>query len=134
MIPPLIQIAIDWDMVYIFQIGNIYGTNRMPELIEYLDDRGRSPFARWYKRLDAQTAVRIRVALGRLEQDGASDIKGLEDGVFEYRLHFGAGYRVYFGKEGDELIILLVGGSKQRQSADIKKAKQYWRDYLNQRG
>lgn len=101
----------------------------MPQLSEYLDERGRSPFARWFNKLDAQTAVRIRVALARLEMGSAADIKGLGGGVYEYRLHFGAGYRVYFGKEGDALVILLVGGSKQRQSADVANAKALWRDY-----
>ena len=106
----------------------------MPQLREYLDEHGKSPFARWFKNLDAQTAVRVRVALARLEMGGAADIKGLGGGVFEYRLHFGAGYRIYFGKEGDALVILLIGGSKQRQSTDIANAKTLWRDHEDRKG
>ena len=105
----------------------------MVELVEYLDERGRSTFGVWFKKLDAQTAVRVRVALARLEQGGASDIKGLGAGILEYRLHFGAGYRIYFGRDGDALVVLLVGGSKQRQSADIEKAKRLWAEYLNRK-
>lgn len=57
------------------------------------------------------------------------DHKGVGAGVYEYRIDFGPGYRIYFGKDGDQLVILLAGGTKKRQDADIRTAKEHWRDY-----
>lgn len=59
-----------------------------------------------------------------------SNAKRLPGGVFEYRINFGPGYRIYFGREGDRIIILLGGGSKRRQSEDIRLAQGLWMDYL----
>ena len=64
-----------------------------------------------------------------MEQGNFSNVKGVGAGVYEYRIDFGPGYRVYFGKDGDYLVILLAGGTKKRQHADIAAAKEYWRDY-----
>lgn len=65
----------------------------------------------------------------RMEQGNLSNAKGVGAGVTEYRINFGPGYRVYFGKDGDTLIILLGGGSKKRQRNDIEEAKVLWREY-----
>jgi len=64
-----------------------------------------------------------------MEQGNFSNVKGIGAGVYEYRIDFGPGYRIYFGKDGNLLVILLAGGTKKRQSADIAAAKEYWQDY-----
>jgi putative addiction module killer protein len=68
-------------------------------------------------------------ALARLEQGNFSNVKSVGEGVLEYRIDFGPGYRVYFGRDGEALVILLAGGTKKRQQRDIEAAHGYWRDY-----
>ena len=101
----------------------------MMKLVEYLTTNGKSPFAKWYNSLNATIAAKIAVALIRMQQGNFSNVKGVGAGVLEYRIGFGAGYRIYFAKDGDEIIILLAGGSKKRQQKDIENAKLYWHDY-----
>ena len=101
----------------------------MIEIVEYLNANEESPFAQWFERLDAQAAARVTVALTRMEQGNFSDTKGVGAGVFERKLNFGPGYRIYFGKDGDQLVILLAGGTKKRQGNDILAAHQRWEDY-----
>ncbi len=96
---------------------------------EYLLPNGRSPYARWFDGLDARAAAKVLVSLTRLELGNHSNAKSLGSGLFELKIDFGPGYRVYFGKDGDRLIILLGGGTKKRQSDDIKTAKVIWQDY-----
>ena len=79
----------------------------MIEIREYLDDRGRSPFGRWFDSLDASAAVRVRTSLARMEAGNLSNIRGVGNGVLECRINVGLGYRVYFGRDGDTLIVLL---------------------------
>ncbi len=67
--------------------------------------------------------------LVRMEQGNLSNSKGIGEGVFECRIDFGPGYRIYFGKDGDALVILLGGGTKKRQQNDIAKAKILWKEY-----
>ena len=85
-------------------------------LREYLDDVGRSPFGRWFDSLDAPAAARVTTALARVVQGNFSNVKGVGTGVFEYRIDFGPGYRVYLGKDGGALVILVGGGTKKRQA------------------
>ena len=99
------------------------------EIREYLDKAGRSPFGRWFNDLDATVAARVTTALARIEQGNFSNVKGVGAGVFEYRIDFGPGYRVYFGKDGDTLVIVVAGGSKKRQAQDIADAHERWADY-----
>lgn len=96
---------------------------------EYLDARGNSPYAKWFSQLNANAAAKVATAVYRMEQGNFSNVKGIGAGVYEYRIDFGPGYRVYFGKDGDLLVILLAGGTKKRQSADITTARGYWLDY-----
>jgi putative addiction module killer protein len=96
---------------------------------EYLDALGKSPFAGWFDDLDAQAAVKITVALTRISQGNLSNVKSVGGGVAEYRIDFGPGYRIYFGREGDEIVILLAGGTKRRQQDDIRNATERWQDY-----
>lgn len=99
------------------------------EIREYIDSAGRSPFTRWFDRLDYEAASRVTTALRRMGQGNLSNAKGLEAGVFELKLNFGPGYRIYFGRDGDKLIILLGGGTKSRQERDIQAAVANWRAY-----
>ena len=101
----------------------------MLDVREYLNEDGASPFADWYARLDATAAAKITVVLARIEQGNLSNVKGVGEGVLEYRLDFGPGYRVYFGRDGDVLVILLAGGTKNRQQRDIEVAQVRWADY-----
>ncbi|WP_279355700.1 type II toxin-antitoxin system RelE/ParE family toxin [Fundidesulfovibrio agrisoli] len=103
------------------------------EVQEYLDERGKSPFAHWFVTLDAHAAAKVAAALYRLEQGNFSRVEGVGGGVFECKIHFGPGYRVYFGKDGERLVILLGGGSKKRQGADIAAASACWQDYKRRR-
>jgi len=101
----------------------------MIEIKEYLDAQGRSPYANWFDRLNAQAAAKVVTALSRIEQGNFSNTKGVGGGVFEYRIDFGPGYRVYFGKDGETIVILLGGGTKKRQQKDIEAAQTLWQDY-----
>ncbi|MDE0332821.1 MAG: type II toxin-antitoxin system RelE/ParE family toxin [Nitrospinae bacterium] len=96
---------------------------------EYIDAEGRSPCAGWFDRLNTQAAAKVTTALVRMAHGNLSNTKGVGDGVFERRINFGPGYRIYFGKDGDTLIILLGGGTKSRQQDDIEAARDLWRDY-----
>ena len=98
-------------------------------VLEYLDRAGSSPFAAWFRNLDATAAAKVTTALRRLELGIFSNVKGAGAGVFEYRIDFGPGYRIYFGKDGDTVVILLAGGTKKRQDRDIADAHERWADY-----
>ena len=101
----------------------------MLELKEYIDTEGHSPHARWFNRLDAQAAAKVATALVRMEQGNLSNAKGVGGGILECRVDFGPGYRVYFGRDGDALIILLGGGTKTRQQKNIQRAQDLWQEY-----
>ncbi len=97
-------------------------------IVEYLRG-GKSRFEKWFNTLDAAAAAKITTALYRLEHGNVSNVKSVGKGVLEYKVDFGPGYRIYFGKKGNDLIILLGGGSKKTQSEDIIKAQTAWQDY-----
>ena len=101
----------------------------MLELRYYLTSDGQSPFESWFTDLEAASAAKVSVALARLEQGNLSNVKTVGEGVLEYRIDWGPGYRVYFGRDGETLVILLTGGTKQRQARDIARAKEFWTDY-----
>jgi len=98
------------------------------QILEFAESKG-SPFAAWFNSLDAATAVRVDKYIRRLEAGNFGAAKALRDGVFELRLDFGPGYRVYYGRDGNTIIILLGGGSKRRQNADIAAAIERWKIY-----
>lgn len=101
----------------------------MPEIREYETNDGRSPFAEWFESVDAKAAAKVTAAIARLEAGNPGDVKAVGQGVSERRIDFGPGYRVYFGQDGSELVVLLIGGTKKRQQRDIERAKEYWADY-----
>ncbi len=91
---------------------------------------GKRPFEDWTRSLkDPVTVRRIQARLAGVSAGNLGDVKLIGDGVSELRLAFGPGYRIYFGTDGEELIILLSGGDKGSQDRDIIKAKEYWADY-----
>src|SRR5579863_9613548 len=98
-------------------------------IVEYIGPNGRSAYARWFERLNAPAAAKIATALYRLSQGNFSNVKGVSAGVFEQRIDFGPGYRVYFGKDGDTLVVLLGGSTKQRQQEAISAAQDAWKEY-----
>jgi putative addiction module killer protein len=98
------------------------------ELKEF-SESGNSPFANWFDSLDAVTAARVDRYIRRLEAGNFGSAKMLREGVSELKLDFGPGYRVYFGRDGKTIIILLGGGSKRRQSTDIAAAIERWKRY-----
>ena len=100
----------------------------MYRLREYTEGE-RSPFAHWFNRLDAVTAARIDRSIRRMESGNFGDSKALKGGIHALRLNFGPGYRVYYGIEGNTLVILLGGGDKRRQSVDIAAAVDRWQRY-----
>lgn len=98
------------------------------EVKEFIEN-GNSPFADWFDSLDDVTAARIDKYVRRLEAGNFGAAKVLQEGISELKLDFGPGYRVYFGRDGKTIIILLGGGSKRRQSADIAAAIERWKRY-----
>lgn len=99
------------------------------QILEYLDDEDRSPFGNWLDEIDAIAAAKVTVAMTRLSLGNISNVKGVGAGVLECRIDFGPGYRIYFGKDGEKIIILLAGGTKKRQQRDIELAQNRWKDY-----
>jgi putative addiction module killer protein len=105
----------------------------MVTIKEYLDPSGRSPFGRWFAGLNAPAAAKVTTALVRIEQGNFSNTKGVGAGVLESRIDFGPGYRIYFGKDGETIVILLGGGIKKRQTNDIVAAQECWNDYTRRK-
>jgi len=102
------------------------------EIREYVEN-ARSPYAEWFDGLDNVTADRVDKYIRRLEQGNFGAAKALPEGVFELRLDFGPGYRVYYGRAGRTILILLGCGSKRRQAAAIADAVERWRRYQQTR-
>ena len=105
----------------------------MVQVTEYVDAEGRRPFERWFNRLDGQAAIKVTAALDRMGRGIVPNAKSVGAGVLEYRIDSGPGFRIYFGRDGETLIVLLGGGTKRRQQADIERARRLWRDYRRRR-
>lgn len=103
------------------------------KLVEYLDEAGNSAYSNWFFKVNAEAAARITTALYRLEQGIFSNTKSVGKGVFEYKVDFGPGYRIYFGLDNDVCVILLYGGTKKRQNMDIKYAQKLWMDFKSRK-
>ena len=98
-------------------------------VVVYIDAAGRSAFTRWLEGLNSEAAAKVTAALYRLGQGNFSNVQGVGGGVFEYRIDFGPGYRIYFGKDGETLVVLLGGSTKKRQQQAIQAAHESWNDY-----
>ena len=98
-------------------------------VLEYVDAEGRSPYGTWFDGLNAPAAAKVAVALYQLAAGNRSNVKGVGSGVFERKIDFGPGYRIYFAKDGDSVVILLGGSTKQRQQHAIEAAKERWVAY-----
>lgn len=100
------------------------------ELLEFISEDGHNPFRNWIRDIkDDKTRARIRIRLNRIRLGNFGDCKSVGKGVNELRISFGAGYRVYYGKSRNDIVILLCGGDKGTQSKDIKIAQKYWSEY-----
>ena len=98
------------------------------KVVEYIREDGSNPFKEWFDDLDPQAAAKVATATLRLEMGNTSNVKWIGT-IGEYRINWGPGYRLYLGKDGDVLIILLIGGSKKRQETDIGRAKTLFAEY-----
>jgi putative addiction module killer protein len=96
---------------------------------EYLAVDGRNPYRKWFNSLNAHAAAKVAIAVTRMGQGNLSNTKGVGAGLHEYTVDFGPGYRIYFGRDGERLVILLGGGTKKRQQEDIRRAQDIWADY-----
>ena len=102
----------------------------MSEVLRYQTDNGSQPFTEWLESIqDKSTQARLRVRLRRLEAGLFGDCEPVGEGVLELRDHLGAGWRIYFGRQGRTIVVLLTGGTKRTQSKDIISAKTYWADW-----
>src|SRR6476660_6981538 len=97
---------------------------------EYVKADGKSPFRQWLRTLTKAVAARIQLRVTRFELGNLGDHKNVGAGVWEARVMFGPGYRIYFGKDGDAIVVLLTGGDKGSQAKDIARAQGFWRDFL----
>jgi len=104
------------------------------EIEYYVTENGESPFLKWFKKLDRKTRAIIIDYIDRVADGGSSkNIKSLKDGIFEIKIFYGPGLRVYFAQDGEKIILLLIGGDKKSQASDIKKVKTYWRSYATKK-
>jgi putative addiction module killer protein len=101
----------------------------MLEIRYYVAPGGQQPFAEWFADLEPVARAKVARAIARMEQGNLSNVKPVGEGVHEYKINFGPGYRVYFGYDGDVLVILLTGGTKRRQQRDIDASRRYWQNY-----
>jgi putative addiction module killer protein len=97
---------------------------------EYLKADGRNPFREWLAGLETRVRARIQARVLRFSTGNLGDHRHVGAGVWEARVMFGPGYRIYFGREGRDLILLLLGGQKSSQPRDIARAQRLWKDYL----
>jgi putative addiction module killer protein len=99
------------------------------EIRSFVATNGHVLFQAWLDALDRHAQAKITVSLTRLARGNRSHVKGVGGGVAELKVDFGPGYRIYFGQDGQTLIILLAGGTKKRQGEDIATAAARWADY-----
>ena len=98
---------------------------------EYITTEGNNPFRDWFNSLkNVSTQAKIDVRLARVRLGNFGDTESVGNGVYELKFHFGPGYRIYYGLEGTEIVILLCAGDKGSQKKDIKKAHVYWEEHI----
>lgn len=101
------------------------------KIVIFENDKGKKPFVEWLDVLDVSARARIEQRILRVSLGNYGDYKVLQSGIKELRFNFGSGYRVYFGEDGDTLVVLINGGDKSTQKKDIKKAIELWKEYKN---
>ena len=102
----------------------------MKSVQRYQTPDGKIPFQEWFDDLTEKVKGRILAYVGRVARGGSrSNLRSVGEGVHEIKIDTGPGYRVYFGNDGESIILLLLGGSKRTQDRDIKRAQEYWRNY-----
>ena len=101
----------------------------------YETSTGKLPYSEWENSLSGRGRAIITTRLIRIRQGNFGDCKPIKGthGVYEFRIDFGPGYRIYYGMKGKKIILLLCGGDKETQNKDIQKAKTFWEDYLKSR-
>ena len=118
-------------------MSRIYYTLRMEtiKIVLYTSTTEKQPFADWLRKLDSGTKTIVAARLARIKANNFGDCKRIvgSSGVHELRIDHGTGYRIYYGKKGTTIVVLLVGGNKGSQNRDIAKAKQYWLDFKEQK-
>ena len=105
----------------------------MIRILHYVSESGSDYFDVWFRRQSPETRARVQTRIDRVELMNFGDHKGVGDGVFELRINFGPGYRVYYGRDGDKLVILCGGGTKKDQTRDIANARIRWKAYKQER-
>lgn len=101
-------------------------------VIEYYEtDNGKCPYIEWEESLPKDVRGQIRKRLNRIRLGNFGDFVHIEGNIYELRNHCGPGYRIYYGKKGQKIIILLCAGDKRTQKRDIEKAKQFWLEYIS---
>ena len=101
----------------------------MPNITQYEQEDGAIPFQKWFDSLGVKAALKVRTAIAQMEVGNFGDHKSVGGRVWERRINFEKGYRIYFARDGKELVLLFWGGTKSRQQTDIEKAKEYWSGY-----
>lgn len=102
----------------------------MFDLLDYQTADGRDPFKEWLASVaDRQARAKVAVRVQRVAAGNFGDHKPVSDGVWELRIDHGPGYRVYYAQAGRRVLLLLIGGDKRRQQADIETAVRYWQDW-----
>jgi putative addiction module killer protein len=96
---------------------------------EYLTAEGKNPYRQWLDTLDVTTRARIQARVLRFSTGNLGDHRSVGGGVCEARVMFGPGYRIYFGKDGQQLVLLLLGGDKSTQAANVAQAQASWKAY-----
>ena len=105
------------------------------ELLRYVSPSGQEVFAEWFGGLrDARTKAKIAARLARIIAGNFGDCKPLREGVWELRIDWGPGYRIYYALDGKTVVLLLCGGEKRKQATDIERAVRFWNDYKQRTG
>jgi putative addiction module killer protein len=105
------------------------------EIRHYVSRSGKDVFDQWLTRLaDTRTQAKIAVRINRLVAGNFGDCKSLRQGLFELRIDWGPGYRIYYAMLGTSCVLLLCGGDKRKQSSDIHRALEYLKDYKDRSG
>lgn len=106
-----------------------------PKVLQiFRSKNGSQPFTEWFERLrDQRAKQKILARLARVRAGNLGNVNTLGEGVHELKIDFGPGYRIYFGQQGTEIVILLCGGDKKTQDSDIKQAKAYWDEFKKEK-